>query len=259
QGIFHGPYEVDGGGTDLTFFNDTICLFSSNAPGGYGGYDLYIALQHDGVWSKVENLGPTINTFYNERFPFLTRNGQTLFFSSDNLQSIGGYDIFRAVFDQEQLKWSLPQNLSFPVNSSLDDTYLVLAPDGTSGYFTSNRKTGYGDNDVYMVFFKQPVLAHQQISAIPTYYQILIENGKDQITTDEPDQPVEVKEYFLSHLFIEENGEVLTPQNMKKLDLLANLLLIYPHIDAELSGFDLPSGQSTFNLYFSIKKVEKAV
>ncbi len=258
QGLFNGPYRPDGGGTDITFFNDTICLFSSDATGGYGGYDLYISFQHNGFWSKPSNLGQTINSFYNERFPFLTKNGQTLFFSSDNLESIGGYDVFRSVFDPDNLTWSLPENLGFPVNSSLDDTHMVLAPDGTTGYLSSNRKIGYCDLDLYRVFFKQPVLANQQIFLIPTFYQLLLLKGMDQMIPEKPDLPVEVKEYFLSHLFIEENGEILTPQNVKKLDLLANLLLIYPQINAELSGFEIPSGQPTFNLYFSIKKVEKA-
>jgi outer membrane protein OmpA-like peptidoglycan-associated protein len=134
---------------------------------------------------------------------------------------------------------------------------MVLAPDGITGYISSNRKSGYGDFDIYRVFFKQPVLAHLQISLVPTYYQLQLLHGKDEIQ-ETPERPVEVKEYFLSHLFIEESGDVLSPQNIKKLDLLANLLLIYPKIHAELSGFELPAGQQSFNLYFSIKKVEKA-
>ncbi len=111
QGIFQGPYVADGGGTDLTFFNDSICIFSSDRAGGFGGFDLYISILHNGTWSEATNLGPSINSFYNERFPFLTKNGQTLFFSSDNLESIGGYDIFRSVFDPIKLVWSLPENL----------------------------------------------------------------------------------------------------------------------------------------------------
>ncbi len=258
QGIFNGPYRADGGGADLTFFNDSICLFSSDALGGYGGYDLYISILQNGNWSTPANLGSTINSFYNERYPFLTKNGQTLFFSSDNLESMGGYDVFRTVFNPDLLTWALPENLGFPINSSLDDTHMVLTSDGMAGYVSSNRKTGYGGIDIYRVFFKQPVRANQQISIVPTFYQLLLLKGPDQVSTDQPYQPPEKKEYFISHLFIDENGEILTPQNIKKLDLLANLMIIYPHISAELSGFELPSDHKTFNLYFSIKKVEDA-
>lgn len=258
QGIFHGPFRPEGGGTDLTFFNESICLFASNIAGGYGGYDLYISILHQGVWSTAANLGPTINTFYNERFPFLTKNGQTLFFSSDNLESVGGYDIFRTIFDPEKLIWSLPENLGIPFNSSGDDKNMVLTPDGMTGYITSDRKSGYGENDLYRIFFKQPIKAHQEISLVPTFYQILLMQGIEERVNEQPERPVEVKEYFLSHLYIDENGDILAPQNTKKLDILANLLLIYPQINAELSGFEIPDGQPTFNLYFSIKKVEQA-
>lgn len=258
QGVFNGPYDPNGEGADLTFFNDSIALFVADLQGGYGGYDLYISTFSNGSWSRPHNLGPSVNTFYNERFPFLTRNGQTLFFSSDNLGSIGGYDIFKADFDHQALSWSLPENLGFPVNSSLDDTHIVLSPDGMSAFISSNRKDSHGDYDVYRVFFKQPIQAHQEISFVPTFYQSMLLSGHESAIAEIKDPPLEVKEYFISHLFIDENGDVLTPQNTKKLDLLANLLLIYPQIKAELSSFEIPSGQKTFNLYFSIKKAQAA-
>ncbi len=258
QGVFSGPYEDAGTVSDFTFFNDSICLFSSKTSGGYGGYDLYISMLRNRQWTNPVNLGPTINSFYDERYPFLARNGETLFFSSNNLHSVGGLDIFKAVFDDSTLTWSVPENLGFPINSSLDDSHLVISPDGMTAFISSNRKEGHGETDLYRVFFKQPVHAHQQISMQPTFYNTMLMHGAEQISIGHPEPRVEVKEYFISHLFLEENGEVLTPQNVKKLDLLANLLLIYPRIKAELSCFELPTGQRTFNLYFSIKKAEKA-
>jgi outer membrane protein OmpA-like peptidoglycan-associated protein len=148
--------------------------------------------------------------------------------------------------------------MGIPFNSSLDDTELVLSPDGMTGYMTSNRKSGYGDKDLYRIFFKQPVKANQEISLVPTFYQLLLLKGTDASIPEQPVRTVEVKEYFISHLFIDGNVDILAPQNIKKLDILANLLLIYPHINAELSGFEIPTGQPTFNLYFSIKKAEEA-
>jgi outer membrane protein OmpA-like peptidoglycan-associated protein len=258
-GTFSGPFLTSHGGSDLIFFNDTICLFSSDRPGGYGGYDLYISLYQQGVWTKPANLGPGINTFYNERYPFLTKDGLTLYYSSNNLRSMGGYDIFKATFDPESLSWSNPSNPGFPINSPLDETYMVLSPDGMTAYLTSDRKDAYGEEDIYRVFFKQPILAHQHISVVPTFYQLQLLAGNNIAKpVAPPEAPVEIKEYYISHLFLDENGEILTPQNIKKLDLLANLLTIYPNITAELSCFELPSGQRTFNVYFSIKKAEKA-
>lgn len=259
SGTFSGPFLTSHGGMDLIFFNDTICLFSSDRPGGYGGYDLYISIFQEGNWSKATNLGPTINSFYNERYPFLTRDGLTLFYSSNNLQSVGGYDVFISTFNKEALGWGHPINPGFPVNSPLDDTYMVMSPDGMTAYLTSNRKEGQGEEDIYRVFFKQPIIAHQTISEVPTFYQMqllaLNNNVKPSMASTEP---VEIKEYYISHLLLDANADILTPQNNKKLDQLANLLLIYPKITAELSCFELPTGQKTFNLYFSIKKTEKA-
>jgi len=259
SGTFSGPFLTNHGGADLIFFNDTICLFSSDRPGGYGGYDIYISLLKDEAWSKAANLGPAINTFYNERYPFLTRDGMTLFYSSNNLQSVGGYDVFISTYNKEALKWGHATNPGFPINSPLDDTYMVPSPDGMSAYLTSNRKDGHGEEDIYGVFFKQPVTAHQHISEVPTFYQMQLLAENNNVKPTEPlAEPVEIKEYYISHLLFDEKTDILTPQNIKKLDQLANLLLVYPKITAELGCFELPTGQKTFNLYFSIKKTEKA-
>ena len=258
QGIFNGPYNPDKEATDISFFNDSIILFAADLPQGHGGYDLYISVLSNGSWSAPANLGPSINTFYDERHPFITRNGQTLFYSSNSLESVGGYDVFKSVFDTKKFNWSIPENLGFPINSTSDDTHMVLAPDGMTAFISSNRKDGHGDFDIYRIFFKQPVQAHQEISFVPTFYQTILMAGADKESPELTTRPVEVKEYFISHLFIDENGDVLTPQNTKKLDLLANLLLIYPQIKAELSTFEVPLESKTFSLYFSIKKAEQA-
>jgi outer membrane protein OmpA-like peptidoglycan-associated protein len=172
---------------------------------------------------------------------------------------MGGLDIFRATFDPKKLVWSYPANLGMQINSPLDDGHLVLSPDGMTAYLNSNRKEGYGDEDIYRVFFKQPVIAHQHISIVPTFYHSIKLAGNS--IKNVPGQNVariEIKEYYVSHLFFNDNNEILSPQNAKKLDLLANLLTIYPKVTAELSCFELPAGQRTYNLYFSIKKAEKA-
>ncbi|HJW29430.1 MAG TPA: hypothetical protein VJ508_09270, partial [Saprospiraceae bacterium] len=257
KGIFNGPFDINQDGMDLTFFNDTICLFASNRPGGFGGFDLYVSFLHDGKWTEGTNLGPVINSFYDERYPFLTRNGLTLFYSSNNLESVGGFDIFSTSFDPSLFKWSSPVNLGFPINSAGDDIYLAVAPDGTTAFLTSDRKEGYGGKDIYRVFFKQPIIAHQEISDVPTFQQLLMAQSRTGQENTLPEKTVDVKEYYVSHLFYEPQGEVMTPQNTKKLELISNLMLIYPKINLELSCFEIDNDQRTFNLYFSIKKVEE--
>lgn len=136
------------------FYNSEVVLFASRRPGGYGGYDLYITVRSQGEWSKPANLGPDINTPFDETTPFLSVDGKTLYYSSnDSRRSIGGYDIFRSTYLAKADRWLPPQHLGLPVNSAGDDTHFRLAPDGFTGFFCSSRKDGFGQRDLYIAYF----------------------------------------------------------------------------------------------------------
>ncbi len=121
--------------------------FSSNMPGGYGGYDLYVTQWLEHSWSAPINLGPTINSLGDEVKPFEHADGE-LYFSSDGMGGFGGLDIFRAVKLNQQ--WAV-LNIGAPVNDSSDDFGLVLSADKSFGFLNSNRKGGAGDHDIYLV------------------------------------------------------------------------------------------------------------
>lgn len=126
-------------------------FFSSDMPGGYGGADIYrIKKQGNNKWTKPENLGPVINTPYDDDSPFLHENG-TFYFSSNGHNSIGGFDIFSA--DMNGQSFSNVQNLGFPVNSVEDDIHYFLSNDTERAYFASKRKGGYGRSDIYFIDF----------------------------------------------------------------------------------------------------------
>ncbi len=128
--------------------------FASNMPGGYGGTDLYVSRKlPNGKWSKAQNLGPTINTEYDEDFPNLSPDGSVLFFSSKGHSSIGGYDIFKAHFDIGKKTFSLIENMRFPINTPEDDMNFRISKDGRYGYISSNRAEGLGGLDIYRVVF----------------------------------------------------------------------------------------------------------
>jgi outer membrane protein OmpA-like peptidoglycan-associated protein/Tol biopolymer transport system component len=128
--------------------------FVSNRPGGLGGYDIWKSmLKSDGYWSKPENLGAEINTPYDEHTPFIHSDGRTLYFSSDGWPGMGNKDIFLSRLGDNS-KWSLPENLGYPINTFNEETGLIVTPDGTEGLFSSNLKGGYGDMDIYQ--FKMP-------------------------------------------------------------------------------------------------------
>jgi outer membrane protein OmpA-like peptidoglycan-associated protein len=114
--------------------------FSSNKPGGAGGFDLYSCkLDISGkTWMLPKNLGSLINTKGNEMFPVVDSAGN-LYFSSDGLAGLGGLDLFYVKMN-EGFPMGSPENLGYPVNSSFDDFGIAIAPGGTSGYFSSNRR-----------------------------------------------------------------------------------------------------------------------
>ncbi|HTF80889.1 MAG TPA: OmpA family protein, partial [Cytophagales bacterium] len=125
-------------------------------PGGLGGKDLYKSLKADnGDWGDAINLGPTINTPYDEDGPFIHPDGVTLFFSSNGHQTMGGYDVFYSTLAEDGSTWSDPTNVGYPVNSTDDDIFFVVSPDNKRAYYTSLRAGGYGDKDNYMVSFEE--------------------------------------------------------------------------------------------------------
>ncbi len=119
--------------------------FVSDMPGGLGGTDLYVSRQENGTWSEPENLGRPINTEGNEMFPFLYQ-GQTLYFSSDGHQGLGGLDLYKC-----EVGGSVVDNIGYPVNSPYDDFSLVLNNEGRQGFFASNRGGQAGNDDLYRV------------------------------------------------------------------------------------------------------------
>lgn len=122
--------------------------FVSDRPGGHGGLDIWMCTQDEqGTWGKAINLGTKINTSSDEEGVFMHPDGKTLYFSSKGHKSSGGYDIFKSVF--ENGIWSEPENLGSYINTPGDDVYFVLTADGTTAYYSSVKKDGFGENDIY--------------------------------------------------------------------------------------------------------------
>ncbi|MCX6295379.1 MAG: hypothetical protein NTX97_04805, partial [Bacteroidetes bacterium] len=142
--------------------DEQTLYFASERPGGLGGKDIYISKKMpDGSWGKAENLGPSINTIYNDDSPFIHPDGVTLFFSSEGHNSIGGYDIMYS--NLKDGKWSEPTNIGYPINTTEDERFYVLTADGEHGYYSSDMKGGKGQQDLYTVtpgfFGEKPILA----------------------------------------------------------------------------------------------------
>ncbi|HEY0355303.1 MAG TPA: OmpA family protein [Flavisolibacter sp.] len=123
--------------------------FASRRPGGFGGSDIYVShLLPNGNWSNPENLGPGINTPADETEPFIHADNQTLYFVSNGLPGYGESDIF-LVRKTGIGKWSTPENLGYPINTINTDGTMVIASDGITTYFSSNRSDSKGKQDIY--------------------------------------------------------------------------------------------------------------
>ena len=118
----------------------TILVFSSDKPGGKGGFDLYYAQRQDNSnpWGAIQLFRGSINTEGNEVFPGITPKGD-LYFSSNALPGLGGLDIYRINLQDALAGKGEPEHLSYPVNSSADDFGMTQDSTGLKGYFTSDR------------------------------------------------------------------------------------------------------------------------
>ncbi len=139
--VYH-PAMAPGGG---------FMVFSSSVEGN--GSDLYLCRRNkSGKWLKPQNLGPVVNTEGEEVFPYLV-NDSTLYFASDGHEGLGGLDIYVSHWDKVKNSFSTPVNIGAPVNSSYDDMSMALFPDGSGGYFSSNRPAAKGSDNIY--FYKK--------------------------------------------------------------------------------------------------------
>lgn len=136
--------------------NGDAIYFASDRDGGYGGVDLYVSRKlPNGDWGPAQNLGPTVNTSYDEDFPNITADGRTLYFSSKGHTSMGGYDIFKATWDQVKRNFSDVKNVGYPLNTPEDNTNYRESESGRTGYISAIRAGGSGDYDLYSVIFNE--------------------------------------------------------------------------------------------------------
>jgi len=130
--------------------NKTL-YFASNREGGLGEIDIYKTIKNDfGLWSKPINLGKAINTKKDDKSPFLHSDSQTLYFSSNGRFGMGGFDIFYSKL-KEDGSWTEPRNIGYPINTHEDDIGFIVSTDGTKAYFSSNKLSGIGGHDIYVL------------------------------------------------------------------------------------------------------------
>ena len=266
QQTFNGPLDLKFGDKDMYFFNDSILVFSSNRPGGFGGFDVYISIKDENTWKPAINAGATVNGPFDEISPFLSSDGRLLFFASNDITSFGGFDIFSSRFNDEIMDWADKENLGFPINSGDDESHFKLSYDATTAIFNSSRKSGYGGKDLYMAYFKKKYEEHLVQSTPLVFSQVKaykeqfspVEVAMEAPGTTTQSNPVKFREYNIDPLFYGADDNVMTASNITQLNTVANMLQIYPEMKLEIVSHSMnDDNPKVFDLYFSVKNAEK--
>lgn len=212
--------------------------FVSNRQGGYGGKDIWRSEITEKGFKTPENLGDTINTKYNEMSPFMHPDNLTFYFSSDGHRGFGDYDLFVSRRKNTTEQWGMPQNMGYPINTYNTENSLIVASDGKTAYYASN-KSGYGMEDIFK--FDLP----KQLQAEP-----LAEIEIDIITKRTGEEVV------LKNVSFASNSFALEQNSYDELNKLADYLKKNPNISIEVQGHTDNIGSSTDNQVLSEKRAK---
>ncbi|MCO6499549.1 MAG: PD40 domain-containing protein [Vicingus serpentipes] len=152
--------------------------------GAQGNGDIYVVEKiSKNAWGEPKNLGPTINTPYDEISVFIHSDGKTLFFSSKGHLSMGGHDIFMSKL-QEDSTWSKPENLGYPINSVDDDVHFTLSVDGKTAYYSAVKNEGFGERDIYKIDMSNYPVLSEGVNTNLTILKGTISSGEEKVIAD---------------------------------------------------------------------------
>ena len=248
-------------------------IFTSDRRKGMGGLDIYYANRINGdKWDKAVNMGYPVNTEYDEGTPFITDDGNQLYFSSQGHNTMGGYDIFLCNRTPEG-SWEGPYNIGYPLNTTGDD--LFFNPDWGTGpplYATSNNST-----DGHMSLYSVQILARERVASVnpmPAFSPVQIPRRAGPTTGTAPDEKIGIsakpesgkeisEEEFptslerssvINAILFDTNVSDINQQSAQELDRIFELLEKYPDIHIELKGRADSRGNPDYNLQLSEKR-----
>ena len=180
--------------------------FSSDRPGGYGGRDIWVSHHlSNGQWGEPENMGPTINTVGNEGCPFMYPDNQTLFFNSNGHAGYGQSDLFFSKKINDST-WGSPENLGYPINTIDEEGSLIVAADGKTAYFTSDRFDTRGGLDIYSFELRQDIRPPKTLWVKGKVYDAKTKTGLPSMV-----ELTDIKSHIsISKLQTDETGQYLT-------------------------------------------------
>lgn len=247
------PYLVNDGNS---------LLFTSDMPGGYGGFDLYIVHwdKTTETWGNPINQGPDVNTEGDEIFPVVYKG--RLIFSSNGLPGFGGYDLFSATFEQDAVLPGSVNHFPYPVNSVFNDYYMCPV-DLRTAYFVSDRDPSSKD-DIYFLRTVEdlgtqngkPFYGMSEESAI--LGGALLLNGATEMIGQET---VSLKQYapegLLMTLYFDFDSSELTRESVQRLERFVNEMSAYQFSELKFDGFADEIGSDSYNYTLSERRAEK--
>jgi len=221
--------------------NKKILFFTAALPGSIGGTDIYYSLKlPNGEWGVPVNAGNVINTKFDEEFPYLAPDGKTFYFSSTGHNSMGGFDVFKTIWNREDMTFSKPTNIGYPLNTPENNFSISFSKSGRYAYLSAFRPDSYGDLDIYKVTINDiPPPAHFISGYIMNPDSSHIFSGHNKFL----DERANLK-YFLDTMNLEQTKEdsaravALFPGVFERVGQLDSLVLAKPSIIVYVRDFN---------------------
>ncbi len=247
--------------------------FTSDRKGGQGGTDIYWSGQMtDGEWNEAVNLGPVINTIYNEETPFLTGNDTRLYFSSEGHQTMGGYDIFYSQ-KNENGSWGNPENLGYPVNSAADDLFYNPGWNDKCGYYSWSAQGQLRSNikTIQILSGKDQLADHAPGKMPEKEKDVHIRSIKNEVPSDVPVRGTQVKEspvekdinysskreyQTLNSILFDYNEYHLNEAGKSEVERIYSVMKDLPETTIELTGHTDSKGSPEYNFRLSQKRAK---
>ena len=228
--------------------NGMVMIYASNKDKGLGGYDLYMVRKlpfGENLWAEPQNMGDVVNSPGDEDFPSFGPDGKTIYFASNGHPGMGGWDLFKVVWDPENNTFSAPKNLGHPLNTPDDERSISFASDGKHAYISALREEGLGDLDIYRI----------------TYEDVLVSPAIFKYScVDSSGNPIEADMFSV----IDSNGDIVGDYSPNPNNNLYTLILApgtYDiEIDATAAGYEFHSERLVVTEFLNRKgRIEKRI
>jgi len=265
--------------------------FTSDARGTLGSFDIFVSnREENGEWGIPSNLGPVINTPFEEHTPFISGNDSILFFSSQGHATIGGLDVFYSELGTDG-HWSEPVNLRYPVNSTGDDLFFNPGWDELEGYYAVRKPDDPTSNAINMVIALEPEeqLAMEEPVVGDEEEQVSVDerqpmpvanqpgDSRETVSVEQAIEPEETEQIYQAlntevemepapapgitslqtGIPFDHNACELNMAAMLEVEKIADLMLAHPRTTLQLTGHADATGSNGYNLLLSCQRVEQ--